>query len=44
MAVAVETISFLHPLTPCGSSWCDAFIPPLRQAAGRYATYALVRW
>jgi len=38
MAVAVETRSLLHPLTLCGNSGCGAFRPPLRQAAGRYAT------
>jgi len=43
MAVAVETRSLLHSLTLCGSSWCSAFRPPLRQAAGRYLPFTLVR-
>jgi len=31
-------------MTLCGSSGCGAPRPPLRQAAGRYTTYALLLW
>ena len=41
MAVGVETGSLLLPMTLCGNSRCGAPRPPLRQAAGRYLTYAL---
>ena len=41
MAVAVENRSLLHPLPLCGSSWCGAFIPPLRQTAGRYVKWLM---
>ena len=44
MAVGVETSSLLLPITLCDSSGIGAPNPPLRQAAGRYATYALLRW
>ena len=44
MAGGVEAGSLLLTLTVCGSSGCGAFRPPLRQAAGRYATYTLLRW
>jgi len=36
--------ALLRPLTVCDNSGCVALHPPLRQAAGRYATYALLRW
>ena len=43
MAVGVETESLLLPMTPCDSSGHGAPRPPLRQAAERYTTYALLR-
>ena len=44
MAVDVETSRFLLLMTLCGSSGHGAPNPPLRQAAGRYVQYTLVRW
>ena len=44
MAVGVEAETRLHPLTAYGILRCGAPNPPLRQAAGRYATYALLLW
>ena len=44
MAVGVETETQLHPLTVCGILGYNTPRPPLRQAAGRYATYSLLRW
>ena len=44
MSVGVETDSLLLPLTACGSSGYGVPRPPLRQVAGRYATYALLWW
>ncbi|MCL2045640.1 MAG: hypothetical protein FWG88_04570 [Oscillospiraceae bacterium] len=43
MSVGVETEALLRPLTVCENSSQYAPNPPLRQAAGRYATYTLVR-
>jgi len=43
MAVRVETETRLHPLTAYGILRCGAPRPPLRQAAGRYVTFPLVR-
>ena len=44
MAVGVEIETRLRPLTAYGILRCGAPNPPLRQAAGRYATYTLLRW
>ena len=44
MAVGVETETRLHPFTAYGILRCGAPNPPLRQAAGRYLPYVLVRW
>jgi len=43
MAVGVEIGGFLHPLTACGSAGSGAPSPPLRQAAGRYLPFTLLR-
>ena len=43
MAVGVETCSLLLPMKLCGSLGHGAPRPPLRQAAGRYVKYALLR-
>ncbi|MCL2046938.1 MAG: hypothetical protein FWG88_11230 [Oscillospiraceae bacterium] len=43
MAVGVETSSLLLPLSICGSSGHGAPRPPLRQAAGRYLTFPMLR-
>ena len=43
MAVGVEICSLLLPMTLCASSGYGAPRPPLRQAAGRYVKFALVR-
>ena len=44
MAVDVETGSLLLPMTLCCNSGCGAPNPPLRQAAGRYLTFPLLRY
>jgi len=44
MAVGVETGSFLLPLNVFDSSRYGAPNLPLRQAAGRYVIYTLLRW
>ena len=43
MAVGVETRGLLLPMTLCDSSGHGAHSPPLRQAAGRYLPFALLR-
>ena len=43
MAVGVEANCLLLPLTAYGILRCGAPHPPLRQAAGRYMTLALLR-
>jgi len=43
MAIGVETRGLLRLLTVCGSSGLSAPNPPLRQAAGRYVTFTLLR-
>jgi len=44
MSVRAESEVLPRPLTAFGSSGYDALSPPLRQAAGRYVTFSLLRW
>jgi len=43
MAVVVEAESLMNPMTLCGSAGHCAPHPPLRQAAGRYRQFTLLR-